>query len=93
MQPVSCTKRLQDLKSGWHLIRFQSIEGGEEVSLKTMLRHALEEEFGGGDVGAVGHFSVSSAASEQPGKPALAIDDSRARVARLGEGTRLVVAR
>ena len=58
-----------------------------------MLQHALEEEGDGGKVGAVGHFSDSSAASEPAGKSALAIDDSRARVARPGEGTRLGVSR
>lgn len=44
-------------------------------------------------MGAVGHFSDSGAPSEQAGKPALAMDDSRARVAWPREGTRLVVAR
>lgn len=57
-----------------------------------MLQRELEEEVDS-KVGTVEHFSDSSAASEQAGKPALAIDDSRARVARPGEGTRLGVAR
>jgi len=75
--------RLQDLKSGWRL----SIEGGVEVSLETVLQHTLEQEVDGGKVGAVGRFAGSCTASEQAGKLALAVDDSRARVAGFGEGT------
>lgn len=77
------------LKSGWRL----TIEGGGEISLEAVLQHALEEEVDRGKLGAVRRFSDSSTPSEQAGKPALAIDDSRARVARPGEGTGLGVAR
>jgi len=52
----------------------------------------LEDEVDRGKVGAVGLVNDSRAASEQACKPALAINDSRARVGRTGKGTRLVVA-
>jgi hypothetical protein len=72
-----------------------STERGREVGLDTGLQHALEQEINGGNVGAVRLiiFSTESALSEQASKPALAINDSRARVARPGEATRLGVAR
>jgi hypothetical protein len=43
------TSRLRDLKSEWRL----SGEGGEDVSLDTVHRQALEEEVDRGQVGAV----------------------------------------
>jgi len=87
----SCQSACQWLCSAYQSGR--AIEGGGEVSHETVLRHAHDEEVDGGKVGAVEHFRDSSGASEQAGKPALAIDDSRARVARPGEGTKLGVAR
>src|ERR1700744_1563617 len=69
------------------------MEGGVEVSLETVLQHALKEEVDGGNIGAVRHFGDSRAASEQANVPALAIDDNRARVPLPREGTRLGVTR
>ncbi len=75
---------VQAQKSRWH----SHGEGGGEVNLDTVIQHALAEEVDGGKdhkVGAVRLVSASSAA--------FAINDSQARVARPGEGTRLGVAR
>jgi hypothetical protein len=79
----------RDLKGG-RLLSINVDEGGEQVSFEILHQHALDEEVDGGNVSAVlRHFSDSSAASEQAGIPALAIDDTRARVPRPGEHTRL----
>ena len=82
---------IRDLEGGWRLS--SGGEGGEEVGPETVHRHALTEEVDGSDVGAVGDVGDSSAAREQAGNPALTIDDTRAGVARIGEGSRLRVAR
>ena len=50
------------------------------------------EEVDGGDVGTVRNVGDSSTAREQAGNPALTTNDTRARVTRLGEGSRLRVA-
>ena len=55
-----------DLKSGWCL----SIEGGVEVSLETVLQHALEQEVDRGEVGAVGRFGGPVAPAPPVSKPA-----------------------
>ena len=64
-------------------------DGWEEVGMDTMHLHALADEVDRCDVRAVRDICVSSTACHQTSNSTLAIDDARARVARLGEGSRL----